>query len=257
MALLPALLLLLGCGALMAQQPDALAQYLQGRFLYRQHCQLCHGERGDGRGEMAAGLQPKPRSLRQGWFKYRSTPSGFLPSDDDLRHSIANGISNTAMGAFRQFSEEDLDALLVYLKSFSRRWRKPDQIGKVMSLPEPPSWLENKGHAATQAVAGARLFTQHCSACHGAKADGRGPAAAMLRDAWGEPSPPADLRQPFLRNGERAKDLYRTLATGLEGTAMISFESVLSPQQRWQIIAWILLQRLPAPPTLGGSKPRP
>jgi mono/diheme cytochrome c family protein len=73
---------------------------------------------------------------------------------------------------------------------------------------------------------------------------------------WNFPSLPSDLRQPHLRCGDREEDVYRVLATGLNGTPMVSFDALLTPEQRWDIIAWLFSQKLPQVPTLGGAPPR-
>ena len=232
--------------------PFDFTRYREGQFLYERHCQLCHGARGDGAGELSPTLVPKPRSFREGMFKFRTTPFGALPTDEDLRHTIQYGFSGTAMGMFTQLSESELDALLIYVKTFSRRWRKEEQPQESLAFPAPPDWL-----AAPDRVAkGKALFEQHCAPCHGPNADGQGPAAAGLKDIWEQPSKPSDLRQPHLRAGDRPLDLYRVLATGLNGTPMVSFAETLTPEQRWEIIAWIFTQKLPDVPNLGGAPPR-
>ena len=51
---------------------------------YRRYCVGCHGELGDGNGENAVWIDPKPRNFQLGIFKCRSTPTGTLPTDEDL-----------------------------------------------------------------------------------------------------------------------------------------------------------------------------
>ena len=51
---------------------------------YRRYCAGCHGDLGDGEGENAVWLDPKPRNFTLATFKCRSTPSGSLPTDEDL-----------------------------------------------------------------------------------------------------------------------------------------------------------------------------
>src|SRR3984893_10120570 len=51
---------------------------------YRRYCVGCHGELGDGNGENFPWLDPKPRDFTLGVFKWRSTPTGTLPTDEDL-----------------------------------------------------------------------------------------------------------------------------------------------------------------------------
>lgn len=251
---LPFIAILSAAGAEPA--PLDFARYMEGKYLFERHCIVCHGRRGDGNGEMAPTLHPRPRSFREGMFKFRTTPFGALPTEDDLRHTIKHGLTGTAMGMFSQLSEGDVSALIEYVKSFSRRWRKAENYAPPLELPGPPAWLQNPAETAAHAQKGRGLFMTHCSACHGNAADGKGAAAAALKDLWGQPARPSDLRQPHLRCGDRPQDIYRVLATGLNGTPMVSFEAVLTPEQRWDIIAWLMSRRLPGVPTLGNAPPR-
>jgi mono/diheme cytochrome c family protein len=245
-------------GVSFAADPPAIDfnRYMEGKRLFERNCIVCHGARGDGKGEMAANLSPRPRSFREGMFKFRTTPSGALPTADDLRHTIKHGLTGTAMGMFSQLSDEDVTNVIEYVKSFSRRWRKAENYVGPMTFPEPPAWLDDKKQTAVRAEKGKALFMTNCSACHGPAADGKGVAVPTLKDIWENPARPSDLRQPHLRCGDRPQDIYRVLATGLNGTPMISFDSVLTPDQRWEIIAWIFTQKLPATPTLGNAPPR-
>ena len=236
--------------------PLDFTRYMEGKYIFERNCMVCHGPRGDGAGEMAPTLNPRPRSFREGMFKFRTTPYGALPTEDDLRHTIKNGLSGTAMGMFSQLTDSDISAVIEYVKSFSRRWRKAENYAEPLVFPEPPVWLSDAAQAAGHAKTGAVLFATHCSACHGTAADGKGPAVAALKDIWNQPARPSDLRQPHLRCGDRPEDIFRVLVTGLNGTPMVSFETVLTSDQRWDIIAWIFSQKLPDVPTLGTAPPR-
>lgn len=224
--------------------------YMQGKFVYERNCVVCHGQRGDGNGELGATLKPKPRSFREGMFKFRTTPLGKLPTDADLRRTIRGGLSGTAMGMFTQLADEEIDAVITYVKSFSRRWRKPENHADPVKLAPPPSWLKAPTELKTHAQAGQKLFATNCAACHGEKADGKGPAAIALKDIWDIPAAPSDLRQPHLRCGDKEEDIFRVLSTGLNGTAMVSFDTTLTEAQRWDIIAYIFSIRLPSGPVL-------
>ena len=91
------------------------------RGLYRQHCSHCHGISGDGAGPTARKLNPYPRDFRLARFKYKSTPLGKRPTDDDLKRVLTNGIPGTAMPSFRSLPEEDIAALVDYVKYLSIR----------------------------------------------------------------------------------------------------------------------------------------
>lgn len=68
-----------------------------GKKLYRRYCVGCHGPLGDGNGENAPWIDPKPRDFVSATFKCRSTPTGTLPTDQDLYNSVSRGFTNSNM----------------------------------------------------------------------------------------------------------------------------------------------------------------
>ncbi|PQO34500.1 hypothetical protein DTL21_13355 [Bremerella cremea] len=91
------------------------------RGLYRQHCVHCHGINGDGAGPTAAFLNPYPRDFRMGKFKWKSTKTGVPPTHDDLKRIIMNGAPGTAMPSFKLLPEEEVEALVQYVKYLTIR----------------------------------------------------------------------------------------------------------------------------------------
>ena len=93
---------------------------------YRRYCVGCHGDLGDGNGEVAQWLDPpmypKPRDFQLGIFKCRSTPSGTLPTDDDLFDTIARGMDRSAMPQWSTFTKQERADLVAWVKHFSPRW---------------------------------------------------------------------------------------------------------------------------------------
>jgi mono/diheme cytochrome c family protein len=217
--------------------------YDEGKYVYEQNCVVCHGPMGDGRGEIAALTGVKPRSFRTGLFKYRSTPTGKLPTTEDLLQTVRNGRTGTAMGMFTFLNEAQLRAVVEYVKFFSRRWRHAENYAPAIALPPVPDWMSKPDEMAPHAEAGKATFQTICATCHGPAGDGKGPLSPTLKDALGEPDPPADLRQPHLRSGDEPLDIYRVLMTGLDGTPMVSFADALTAEQKWDIAAYILTIR--------------
>ncbi len=245
-ALLGCLALLRGVAAEGFTPPDE-SFYAMGRHVYERNCLVCHGRWGDGDGEMAKGMIPKPRQFSAGIFKYRSTPPGFLPTTEDLIRTIRKGRASTSMPYFTQLSDREVRAVAEFIKLFSPKWRKPGNFAEPVKLPDLPAWFAQPAEAASRAKKGEATFSVACASCHGEHGDGRGPAIAELKDAWGDPARPADLRAPAFRNGRTAADVFRVLTLGIGGTPMPSFAETMSEEQRWELAAFVLT--LPPPIT--------
>ena len=216
---------------------EALIQ--RGKRLYAIHCVGCHGAQGGGAGPAAYGLNPKPRDLTSGVFKFRSTPSGFLPTDSDLRRVIRQGVPGSSMPGFPLIPEPDVDALTLYLKTFSEKWQNPEAFASPIPVVEAPLDFERREEWLARAANGATLFTPLCSSCHGEEGKGDGPAGAALVDNWGHPAKPKNLSLPFVGGGYELYDVYRSLTTGLDGSPMVSYAASYSEEQRWDLVAFI------------------
>ncbi len=219
----------------------------QGRWLYERNCVVCHGENGDGRGEMAATLAPKPRPFSSGVFKFHTTPAGKLPTNEDLKRTIQGGLTGTAMGMFTQLREADIEAVAEYLKTFSRKWRKAENYAPALKVPPLPEWFGTEGELKKRAESGRVLFAGTCAVCHGANGDGKGAAVPTLKDVWGEPAAPADLRDGWLRRGTDLREVWLALVTGRDGTPMVSFAQTLTDAQRWDLVAYVAMLRKTKP----------
>lgn len=211
---------------------------LQGHFVYMKNCVFCHGKRGDGKGEMGLTAQPPPRDFGAGIFKYHSTPSGSLPTNDDLARTVREGIPDTAMPAFTALPKRDVEAVIEYVKTFSPRWRRPENYAEAMAIPKRPNWFDDAGEFVRRVENSRNLYATSCAPCHGAKGDGRG-SVTNLVDSGGNAAPARDLRLPYLRSGRRLEDIYRVIVTGLDGTPMPSFAESTTEEQRWELVAFI------------------
>lgn len=99
----------------------------------------------------------------------------------------------------------------------------------------PPEFAGKRNPiAGTEAIAaGAALFHENCASCHGAEADGHGPAAKGLVP------PPANFRSGSLLGQHSDAYLYWRITTGKPGTAMPSFHGVLGDTEKWQVVAYL------------------
>jgi cytochrome c oxidase cbb3-type subunit 2 len=167
----------------------------------------------------------QPRDFRRGLFKFRSTPSGSLPTDGDLLRTVAGGVRWTAMVGRADLLESDRWAVVRYLETFSPRFAA-ERAGPPVAMPPAPE----RGSALLER--GARLYREaDCGKCHGERGEGDGPSAAGLKDDWGWPTRPSDLIWRPLKRGASPDATYLTIATGLAGTPMPSYGDALEGQE--------------------------
>src|SRR5687768_5271762 len=93
----------------------------EGKAVYDRWCAGCHGADGKGVGPGAARMLPRPRDFTRAQYQIRTTASGELPTDADIRRIIDFGMPGTAMPGWEEIlTENERDELVTYLKSFSR-----------------------------------------------------------------------------------------------------------------------------------------
>lgn len=205
----------------------------KGEALYAQKCAVCHGATGKGDGPAEFVLFPRPRDLTRGIFKIRSTPT--LPTDQDLFRVISRGIPGTAMPAWDFLTEAERWDLVAYVKGLSPVFRER-AAGAPLTIPPPP-----RPTRALLAL-GERLYADAgCVECHGPSGRGDGPSAPTLTDEWGNPIVPYDFTIPGrMKAGSTARDVYRTLLTGIGGTPMPSYADSLSAEEAWGLAYYVL-----------------
>jgi cytochrome c oxidase cbb3-type subunit 2 len=216
------------------QAPDTEAMRERGKAVYLDHCVGCHGARGDGTGDAATFLSPRPRDFTAGVFKFHTTPSGTLPTDGDLFRTITRGVRWTAMPTWHEVGDKDRMAVVTYLKTLSKRWTE-DKPEPPIVIPAPPP------ATADTLVKGKALYAQaKCAECHGESGKGDGPSAAQLKDDFDLPIPPADFTRGQFKGGSHVSDIYRAMTVGLDGTPMPSFADSMTDEERWAISYYVL-----------------
>jgi cytochrome c oxidase cbb3-type subunit 2 len=214
--------------------PGAAPEILErGRDVYAAQCAVCHGDGGDGRGMAAHMLVVPPRDFRRGLFKFRSTPSGSLPTDADLVRTITEGVRWTGMVGRADLAEADRWAVVQYLKTFSARFATERPASPVAVPPAP-------ARSSASLERGSHLYRElECARCHGERGRGGGPSAPGMRDDWGWPTWPSDLSWRPLKRGSSPDQLYLTIATGLAGTPMPSYGDALQSGEIWALVHYL------------------
>jgi mono/diheme cytochrome c family protein len=219
-----------------------------GRAVYDQHCAACHGVNGQGDGPAAVWLYPKPRHFNSGLFKIKSTPAGFLPTDEDLLKTVTRGMPGSSMPSFTYLTEQQRRDVVQYVKyltaytdesgkrvNFFEQEKAKGLVAKPIEVPpEPPITVPGLAR-------GQELYNKlNCFTCHGLTGEGTGPSAPALKDFWGFSLPPRDFNTGAFRGGAAGRDLYLRIATGLPGTPMPTFDDkMVSPEDRWHLVHYV------------------
>jgi mono/diheme cytochrome c family protein len=205
-----------------------------GRQLYFRYCWGCHGFRGDGNGENAPYLNILPRNFVAATFKCRSTPTGTLPTDQDLFNSLERGLVNSNMPSWIELTDQNRADLVAFIKTFSPRW-KTEKAGDSIPVPsEPKLTLESIKH-------GQQLFQKlECWKCHGQEGRGDGPSASTLTDSNDQPIRPYNFAAGSrFKCGSTNSDIYKIFMSGVDGTPMPSFADVVKPDEAWDLVHYL------------------
>jgi mono/diheme cytochrome c family protein len=205
-----------------------------GKADYRRYCVSCHGTLGDGNGESFPWVDPKPRDFQLGVFKCRSTPTGTLPTDQDLFDTIARGLDRSNMPQWSTFTKQERADLVAWVKHFSPRWTN-EKPGEPITIPPEPEVT------AERIKAGRDVFARvQCWKCHGVEGKANGPSAATLTDDQGRPIQAFNFTEGAKpKCGNTDRDVYKIFMTGLDGTPMPSFADNIKPDEAWDLVFYL------------------
>jgi len=206
----------------------------RGKNVYDAHCVECHGDTGRGDGASAAYLTPRPRDFTSGKYKIRSTETGSVPTDEDLRQSVRQGLYGTAMPAWdRILSDAEIADVVAYIKGLSPQFATPSRpVTVAAGVPSSPESIAR----------GLQVYDKlQCGKCHGSDGRGTGAVATTFEDDWKQPLRAADLTEPWtFHGGATARDIYLRFRTGMAGTPMPSFADAASDGEMWDLSNYVV-----------------
>ena len=216
--------------------PDLVAL---GRKTYEKECLACHGKAGNGEGEAAYLLYPRPRDFTSGQFRLVSTWDN-VPTDEDMFRTISRGMPGSAMPSWSHLPERTRWGLVHYVKSFSKRpltihaSREPDTDGNdaagVVSVPKEPPY---KKEAEARARA---TFVKSCAPCHGPT--GKGDGQQKQTDSKGFATRPRDLTLGVYKGSPDPASVYYRIVAGLPGSPMPQ-SAYLHGEQAWDLVHFV------------------
>jgi len=232
----------------------------RGARAYMTTCRPCHGHLGDGKGPQAVGMSPPPRDLRLGIVSFSSAPAGSVWRDEDVVRIARAGLAGTGMRAWPDVPEDDLAAIVQFVKTLSPRFRTEAPAEAVAVSPDP--WAARPGGLGEAAARGRAVYhgLARCQACHPAYAapeeiQGWARAAGVVAEPRPDAGRPLRVASDFgrlleatdfragplraVRPGHRAEDLYRSIAAGLGGTAMPTWKGVLPEEDLWALVHYV------------------
>ena len=242
------------------------ATLARGSAVYRRWCVSCHGPAGGGDGPAAFTLNPPPRDYRSGIFKFSTASPTVAPGKarrSDLKQTIRRGLDGTAMPAFPNLSDADLDAVVAYVIHLSIRgeaeftalkrlivafedadppameveaaadkaiqsWHTADTTSMTPeSSPVPPNPATTPEERLASAARGHTLFVEKtgagCASCH----VDYGRARQLKYDSWGNVIQPRNLPLGLYRGGRSPEDIYARIYAGIAGAAMPSHRQLV------------------------------
>ena len=142
------------------------------------------------------------------------------------------------MPAWKHLPENDRRSLVLYLKTLSKKFAKFIKKGKthkVVVVPDPPAFT------LASLERGKELFIKNCSACHGVKGRSDGPSTKKIVNLPTDAIWPRNLSKPWkFRRGDKRKEIFLTLRTGLSLTAMPRFsQRIFKDEQIWDLVHYV------------------
>jgi high-affinity iron transporter len=131
--------------------------------------------------------------------------------------------------------DEELAAIAAGLEAEVGRPDVPDRLDVLAAAVTKKSGvvLETVPPAVPSAARGRELYRENCAGCHGARGAGDGPDARR-----GEITP-ADFTSVVFMRRETPLDFFSMIGLGHRRRGMPEWSQALSPQQRWDLVAWV------------------
>lgn len=169
--------------------------------IYKKHCAVCHGEKGDGKTRAVTGMNPRPTDFTDPAAAARLT-------DERMMKSVRDGVEKTAMVGFAgRLTGEQIAAVTGYIRE------------KFM-----PSRAESRG---------AKLYAANCAVCHGEHGDARSRAADGLMKK------PRNFTSERARKELTRERMIFSATYGVPNSPMVGFKGRLTGEEIETVVDYV------------------
>lgn len=183
---------------------------IDGAKVYAENCSICHGDNGDGETRAKGSLRPPPRN-------FTTVNAALELNRERMLDSVINGRPGTGMMPHKdRLSMPEIEAVVDYIRA------------NFMKFPSDKNSKETKVIAA-----GEKIYSKHCSVCHGDK----GTTAIWARS--GLRPMPRDFTTAQARKELSKERMIASVTNGRPGTAMQPHKDKLSKKEIEQVVNYI------------------
>ncbi len=102
----------------------AWADVAAGKTIFETNCATCHGMTGKGDGPVGMALNPKPRDLSVGDFKFDTDKDGETGTDADIKAVVQQGGAafggSALMAPWPTLSDDDVANVTAYIRTLKK-----------------------------------------------------------------------------------------------------------------------------------------
>jgi mono/diheme cytochrome c family protein len=183
---------------------------IDGAKVYVENCSICHGDSGDGKTRVQGSLRPPPRN-------FTTVSAAVELTRERMVLSVKHGRPGTGMMPHKdRLSEQEILAVVDYIRE------------NFMTFPD-----DKDSKQLAKRVGGEKIYSKHCSVCHGDK----GTTAIWARS--GLNPQPRDFTTAEARNELTRERMIASVTNGRPGTAMMPHKGKLSVQEIEQVVDYI------------------
>lgn len=204
-----------------------------GAPVYLQHCAMCHGDGGNGDGDVAPALAAKGvKVARLNDLDLMSQ----IPLDS-LRIIVRKGGAHTGRSEYMpawadSLSPEQLDNVVQFIASLATA-NPAIPLSTLAHYLQAPPGVSSEGRS---------LFLHHCAACHGNEGKGNGPFAARIA-AMDNHAKVRDLTDASYMSTLKDEKIYATISLGgghfHKAVQMPAWNLTLTPAQMKDLVSYV------------------